>query len=46
MKLLKQISIITVYWTHLKIWNSKLVEYGTYVIQARKEFVEKAELLY
>lgn len=39
--LLKQISINSGLLDTLDIWNSQLVEYGTYVIKARKEFVEK-----
>lgn len=40
-ELLKQISINSDLLDTLDIWNSKLVEYGTYVIRARKEFIEK-----
>ena len=40
-ELLKQISINSDLMDTLDIWNSKLVEYGTYIIQARKEFIEK-----
>lgn len=40
-ELLKQISINSQLLDTLDIWNSQLVEYGTYVIQARREFVEK-----
>lgn len=42
-ELLKQISINSKLLDTLDIWNSQLVEYGTYVIQARKEFVEKLD---
>lgn len=40
-ELLKQISINSELVDTLDIWNSKLIEYGTYVINARKDFVEK-----
>lgn len=40
-ELLKQISINSELLDTLDIWNSKLVEYGTYVIRARREFTEK-----
>lgn len=40
-ELLKQISINSELMDTLDIWNSKLIEYGTYVISARKDFVEK-----
>lgn len=40
-ELLKQISINSDLLETLDIWNSKLVEYGTYVIRAREEFVQK-----
>lgn len=40
-ELLKQISINSELMDTLDIWNSKLIEYGTYVINARKDFVEK-----
>lgn len=40
-ELLKQISINSKLLDTLDIWNSQLVEYGTYVIKARTEFVRK-----
>lgn len=40
-ELLKQISINSDLLDTLDIWNSKLIEYGTYVIKTRNEFVEK-----
>lgn len=40
-ELLKQISINSKLLDTLDIWNSQLVEYGTYVIKARTEFVGK-----
>lgn len=40
-ELLKQIRINSEIMDTLDIWNSQLVQYGTYVIQARKEFVNK-----
>lgn len=40
-ELLKQISINSELLDTLDIWNSKLVEYGTYIIRTRKEFIEK-----
>lgn len=40
-ELLKQISMDSKLLDTLDIWNSKLIEYGTYVINAREEFVEK-----
>lgn len=40
-ELLKQISMNPDLLDTLDIWNQKLVEYGTYMICARKEFVEK-----
>lgn len=40
-ELLKQISINYKLLDTLDIWNSQLVEYGTYVIKARTEFIEK-----
>lgn len=40
-ELLKQISINSELLDTLDIWNSKLIEYGTYIIQMRKEFIEK-----
>ncbi len=40
-ELLKQISINSKLLDTLDIWNSQLVEYGTYVIKARTEFIEK-----
>lgn len=40
-ELLKQISINSDLLDTLDIWNSKLIEYGTYVIRAREEFVKK-----
>lgn len=43
-ELLKQISINSDLLDTLDIWNSKLLEYGTYVIKARKDFVEKLNL--
>lgn len=40
-ELLKQISINSELLETLDIWNSQLIEYGTYIIRARKEFVDK-----
>lgn len=40
-ELLKQISINSELMDTLDIWNSKLIEYGTYIISARKDFIEK-----
>lgn len=40
-ELLKQIRINSEILDTLDIWNSQLIQYGTYVIQARKEFVDK-----
>lgn len=40
-ELLKQIGINSELKDTLDIWNSKLVEYGTYVIRVREEFVKK-----
>lgn len=40
-ELLKQISINPDLLDTLDIWNSQLIEYGTYVISARQEFVER-----
>lgn len=40
-ELLKQIRINSEILDTLDIWNSQLVQYGTYIIRARKEFVDK-----
>lgn len=40
-ELLKQISISPELLDTLCIWSSQLVQYGTYIIRARKEFVDK-----
>lgn len=40
-ELLKQIRINSEIMDTLDIWNSQLIQYGTYVIRARKEFVDK-----
>lgn len=40
-ELLKQISLNSDLLDTLDIWNAKLIEYGTYVIRARKTFIEK-----
>ena len=40
-ELLKQISINSELLDTLDIWTSQLVQYGSYIIRARKEFVEK-----
>lgn len=40
-ELLKQISINSELMDTLDIWNSKLIEYGTYIISARKDFIER-----
>ncbi len=40
-ELLKQISMNSDLLDTLDIWNLKLIEYGTYVIKARREFVNK-----
>ncbi len=40
-ELLKQISMNSDLMDTLDIWNTQLIEYGSYVIKARREFVEK-----
>ncbi len=40
-ELLKQISIKPELLDTLSIWSGQLVQYGTYIIRARKEFVDK-----
>lgn len=40
-ELLKQIRMNTELLDTLDIWNAKLIEYGTYIIKARRAFVEK-----
>lgn len=42
-ELLKQISINSDLLDTLDIWNSKLIEYGTYVIRARRDFTERLD---